>query len=141
MRHLTLIAILALAGVFIILPMTVIHADGAHGDATYGGPDTFGKPAAEGNFFSGLTGTYRIGLSLVGISALFVIVWGGVNYITAGEDSSKVTQARQRIRNALVGILIAALSYALLRTINPDLVNFGIPTLQNLSPTNQSPTQ
>ncbi|MBI2054692.1 MAG: hypothetical protein HYT39_01180 [Candidatus Sungbacteria bacterium] len=128
----TLIVSLLLA-VIVLSPVTAAHAAGASGEASnfnpegaFQGSDVGKNFGGGGGFFSGLTGVYRLGLALVGLSALFVIVWGGLNYIWAGENTSQVQRGRERIRNALVGILIAATSYALLRTINPDLVKFQI---------------
>ncbi|MBI2096612.1 MAG: hypothetical protein HYT40_00420 [Candidatus Sungbacteria bacterium] len=90
-------------------------------------------PAAEQekNFFVGLQDFYFLGLSLVGLSALLMMVWGGIDYITAGDNTSRVDKGKERIRNALYGILVAGLSYALLYTINPNLVKFRIGNVQD----------
>lgn len=122
MRRFLFVSSLLIVGILLALPLTGALAQGASGEAKLTGG--LGGPGItqSGNFFSGLTGVYRLGLSLVGLSALFMIVWGGLNYIWAGENTSQVQRGRERIRNALVGILIAATSYALLKTINPDLI-------------------
>ena len=126
MRRFLFISALLIVGVLLVLPLTGVLAQGASGEAKPTGGSGGPGITQSGNFFSGLTGVYRLGLALVGLSALFMIVWGGLNYIWAGENTSQVQRGRERIRNALVGILIAATSYALLKTINPDLVNFQI---------------
>lgn len=89
------------------------------------------KVVEEGDFLKELNKLYTLGLALVGLSALFYIVWGGIIYIYAGDSSSRVGDAKAKITNALWGILIAALSYAILYTINPDLVSLKL----NLSET------
>lgn len=126
--HLVSISILAILFASAALPAQAEPNANPEVRAVYNPPSAvkLDAKASETKFFSGLTGTYRLGLSLVGISALLMIVWGGINYIIARDDSSKVTAAKEKIRNALIGILIAATSYALLKTINPDLVNFQI---------------
>lgn len=60
-------------------------------------------------------------LGLVGLAALFAIVYGGVLYIFSGAIES-TANARRWITNALIGLIIASASYLILRTINPDLV-------------------
>lgn len=60
-------------------------------------------------------------LGIVGLAALFAIVIGGVQYIVSGAvESTKA--ARRWITNALLGLLLAGLSWLILRTINPELV-------------------
>lgn len=72
-----------------------------------------------------LNNLYKWFLGAVGISALFAIVLGGVLYMLSGTNLTKVEQARGWIRNGIWGIVIAAISFLLLRTINPDLVTHG----------------
>lgn len=84
------------------------------------------KVVKEEGFLGELNLLYTLGLALVGLSALFYIVWGGIMYIYAGENASIVGEAKSKIKNALWGILIAALSYAILNTINPDLVSLKL---------------
>lgn len=84
------------------------------------------KVVEEEGFLGELNLIYTLGLALVGLSALFYIIWGGIMYIYAGENASVVGEAKSKIHNALWGILIAALSYAILYTINPDLVSLKL---------------
>lgn len=91
-------------------------------------PNPPSSAGADQTFYDSLRYTYLLGLSLVGISALFMIVWGGIYYIIAGDNTSFLEKGRGKIKNALWGIFIAAISYALLFTINPDLVKFRIGT-------------
>lgn len=47
-------------------------------------------------------------------AALFVyLLWGGFQYMTAAGDSTKVQQAKDTIKNAIIGIVIVALSFAI----------------------------
>lgn len=69
-----------------------------------------------------LNNLYKWLLGAVGISALFAFVMGGVLYMFSGTNLTKVEQAKGWIWNGLGGIVLAAISYLLLYTINPDLV-------------------
>ncbi|OHA14214.1 MAG: hypothetical protein A3G49_03175 [Candidatus Sungbacteria bacterium RIFCSPLOWO2_12_FULL_41_11] len=69
-----------------------------------------------------LDNLYQYLLGLVGIAALGAMVYGGVLYIVAAGNPSKLGEAKGWISNAIYGLLLAAFSYVLLYTINPDLV-------------------
>ena len=116
----------ALSIIVLVVSILLVAQIAAAAEGAGSTQPTAGEQAAANNFFCALNDFYLFGLSLVGISALFVIVWGGVQYATAGDSESRATRGRQRINAALWGILIAATSYALLYTINPDLVKFRI---------------
>ena len=69
-----------------------------------------------------LAGVYRFALGLVGISALIMLVFGGVVYMTAADSQDRVKQGQTFMRNAIFGLVLALLSYLILYTINPDIV-------------------
>lgn len=48
-----------------------------------------------------------IALTLCGYVAVGYVIWGGVRYIIASGDSSKIAAAKKTIQNALIGLLIA----------------------------------
>lgn len=70
---------------------------------------------------------YNFLISIVGVVAGVFILIGGFQYLTAGGDAARVTGAKKRIGNALIGFILALSSYLLLNTINPDLVNLKLP--------------
>lgn len=81
--------------------------------------------------------TYLLGL--VGLSALFMLIWGGLAYASATEGGAK--EARQKISNALFGLAIALLGYLGLITINPDFVKSLDLKLQPITMQGSSGTQ
>lgn len=48
-----------------------------------------------------------------GLALLLYLVWGGAQYLMAGEDKAKVEGAQNRIRNAILGMAILAASVAI----------------------------
>lgn len=68
---------------------------------------------------------YSVSLTLVGIVAFVQIVWGGFLLLTAAGNTTKTGEAMNRIKNAVFGIVLLFSSYAILKTINPDLVKFN----------------
>ncbi|KKS27342.1 MAG: hypothetical protein UU84_C0006G0003 [Candidatus Yanofskybacteria bacterium GW2011_GWC2_41_9] len=77
-------------------------------------------------------------LGLVTILALTQMIIGGITYILAAGNAAKVEDAKDMIFQALLGVGILLISYLLLRTINPDLVNLRNP---NLTPTKFQPIE
>jgi hypothetical protein len=68
---------------------------------------------------------------LVGVAAilLFVfLVWGGIQWLTSGGDKTNVEAARNRITNALIGLAIVALAWAL-QALLTNL--FGLGSIEN----------
>ena len=49
----------------------------------------------------------------VGIIAVIVIIVGGIKFITADGDASKVKGARETIMYAVIGLVVAMMSYAI----------------------------
>lgn len=52
-------------------------------------------------------------LGIFGALFLALIMWGGLQFMFAQGDSSKVKAATQTLRNAILGMLIVAASYAI----------------------------
>lgn len=63
---------------------------------------------------------YVFGVSMVVILALIMFTIGGVQYMIAGDRDPG--PAKQRMKDALFGLILALISYLILYTINPDLV-------------------
>lgn len=61
---------------------------------------------------------------IAGILALLMIVWGGVEYAFFSTASpGRIEDAKERIRQAVIGLFIVLSSWLILRFINPQLVN------------------
>ena len=68
---------------------------------------------------------YMSFLSLVVLLSVLMIVWGGLSYITSNIPWVKY-DAKGKIKNAILGLLIALTSWLILYTINPDLVSWNL---------------
>ena len=55
----------------------------------------------------------KVAIGVLGIVAVIVIIIGGVSYMTSAGDSSKAKKARDTILYASIGLIIAALSFAM----------------------------
>ncbi len=62
-------------------------------------------------------------LYIVGIIAVIMLIIGGIKYVVSGGDSKKVTDAKNTVLYAIIGLVIAFLAFA--------IVNFVISALPN----------
>ena len=63
---------------------------------------------------SGLAGNIISGfLALIGLVLLILVIYGGITWMLAGGDAAKVTKAKDYITNAIIGIIIIGLAYAI----------------------------
>ena len=56
-------------------------------------------------------------LYVVGAISVFMLVWGGIRYIISGGDSKKVTDAKNTILYAILGLIIAFFAYAIVNFV------------------------
>lgn len=56
------------------------------------------------------------------LAAILTLILGGIQYITASGDVGKMTAAKGRIYNSLLGLAILVGAYFVLQKMNPDLV-------------------
>lgn len=65
----------------------------------------------------------NIALYVVGAISVIMLIWGGLRYITSGGDSKKVTDAKNTVLYAIIGLIIAVLAYA--------IINFVLTTIDS----------
>ena len=85
-------------------------------------------------------GLYKFFIGIAGILAVVMIMFGGIQWLTSGGDSTKIGSAKETIFGAVIGLILALTSFTILRMINPELVSFGglnvtpVPVTQNITP-------
>lgn len=80
-----------------------------------------------------LASIYYFLLGFIGISALVMMVIGGITYMTAGDSVERTRRATSFMKNAALGLALALTSYLILNTINPDLtarLNLVLPDIK-----------
>ncbi|MDA3840042.1 MAG: pilin [Patescibacteria group bacterium] len=85
------------------------------------------KTTAIGEYIKNI---YNYAISIVGIVATIMLLFGGFTWLTAGGSGEKVGKARDIIFGSLTGLVLALTSYTLLTMVNPDLVNFKIQKIK-----------
>lgn len=95
--------------------MAMTLQEGAEAARCDGCPtDLFGNTGV----FKQITNTI---LYIVGIVAVIMLIVGGIKYVISGGDSKKVTDAKNTVLYAIIGLVIAFLAFA--------IVNFVISAL------------
>lgn len=56
-------------------------------------------------------------LYFVGIIAVIMLIWGGIRYVVSGGDAKKVTDAKNTILYAIIGLIISFLAYAIIQFV------------------------
>lgn len=128
MKKIIKLSVLVLVGLFGLtsLSPTIVFAAGSTGyadvcsqDVPQGVKDAAGCP---GNSNSDLpTVIQNILNAIIGVAGLISVVYivvGGIQYITSSGDSNKTEKAKKTILYALIGLIVCALSFA--------IVNFTI---------------
>ncbi|MFZ5534643.1 MAG: hypothetical protein ACOY3M_00635 [Patescibacteria group bacterium] len=95
-----------------------------------GGNDT--GPSALGSIISSLVGVFLI---LALISTFLYMMLGGFDWVTSGGDKTKLQSARDKITNALVGLVVVGASWAVMMIVSNfigiDFPNLPIPVVGN----------
>lgn len=56
-------------------------------------------------------------LYAVGAVSVIMLIWGGLRYVISGGDSKKITDAKNTILYALLGLIIAFFAYAIVNFV------------------------
>ncbi len=81
-----------------------------------------------------ISNVVTIFFTFAGIATLMMFLWGAIEWILSGGDKEKVGAARKRIVNAIIGLVLIALAFVIIRVIgqiidfNP-LGNLSLPSL------------
>ena len=72
---------------------------------------------------------YYFVISIAGIAAFVMLVWGGFNWLTSAGSPGKIIEAKDRIYSAFLGLLLILASYLIIQVINPELTILRLPEL------------
>ena len=83
-----------------------------------------------GGIISGIMGFL---LTLAGLLSFFYLLTGGIQWITSGGDKAGIDTARQKILNAIIGLIITFATWAIMKVVfqflGIDFPNFSLPKL------------
>lgn len=64
-------------------------------------------------------------LYVIGAISVIMLIWGGLRYIISGGDNKKVTDAKNTILYAIIGLIFAVLAYAIVRFVLNSIGNLS----------------
>ncbi len=68
---------------------------------------------------------FNLTIGIAAVLAFIMITWGGIEYMTTDAIFGK-SSGKERITNAIWGLLLVIASWVILNTINPNLLNFSL---------------
>jgi len=79
-----------------------------------------------------IVAVYKFLVGLAAIVALIMVMWGGYSWIFAMGNTSKIEGAKDTIKSALLGLVLAMVSVQLLEMINPRLTDVGLSEVEKI---------
>jgi len=76
---------------------------------------------------------YNFIIGAVGIMATVMIMYAGIKWLTSRGNATVISDSKEKIFAALIGLTIAFLSYTILALINPNLLTIGLTPLPGVS--------
>jgi len=86
---------------------------GAAAGVVPGAPANYDVNNPGSGFYPFLSSTAGAIMVLASLLVLLYLIWGGIEWITSGGDSAKVQKARDKITQAVIGIIVLASVFAL----------------------------
>lgn len=77
-----------------------------------------------------LSGIYNFLISIVGILAMAVIIYGGMRYLTSAGNTASMEDAKETIWSAVYGLALALGSWLLINVVNPDILVLKNPGVE-----------
>ncbi len=75
---------------------------------------------------------FKYSIGVIGIISAIVLMFGGVRWLTAGGNSSAITEAKTYIISSLSGLILTFGSFLLLSTINTNLTDIQIAPVNRI---------
>ena len=64
---------------------------------------------------------YYFIVGIAGLAAFVMLVWGGVQWLLSGAIPSQASEAKEKVRSAILGLLLVLSSFLIVQVINPEL--------------------
>ncbi len=84
------------------------------GLAGTGAVDATNPETGFGTFISGIVSAVMV---IAALLVLLYLIWGGIEWITAGGDSGKLGKARDKIIQSIIGIIVLAATFAIFMVV------------------------
>ncbi|MDD4607340.1 MAG: transglycosylase SLT domain-containing protein [Patescibacteria group bacterium] len=75
---------------------------------------------------------YNYALYAIVILAVVMIIYAGFMWILAAGNASKIDNAKTKITEAIVGLILAFASYLILYAVNPEILSLHLPGIEKI---------
>jgi RsiW-degrading membrane proteinase PrsW (M82 family) len=97
-----------------------------------GGSNNLDKPFGEKTDMASLTQTiFEFAIALCVLAAAIYIAWGSLHYFYAAGDAKKAAEGKEVISRAIIGLILALVSWIILNTIHTQFTELKINLLQD----------
>ncbi len=103
----------------LLLPFKVLATDGGLSDAAPTELKRFSSVPAAINIL------INAALSLLGVIFIILIILAGFKWMTSSGDAKKVEEARENIKNAVIGLVVVLAAYAITKFVFDALICSG----------------
>lgn len=79
---------------------------------------------------------YRLTIGLAVFFSIIATMIAGFLWLTSAGDAGKISRAKKMILNGIIGIILAAGSYTILQTINPQILKLQLPRILKIKTVN-----
>ena len=86
---------------------------------------TINNVGDEGGLEDKIIGILNAVIAVLGIVAVIVIIMGGIGYMTSSGDAGKVKKAKDTILYGVIGLVIVALSFAIVNFVIGNIIGGG----------------
>ena len=76
---------------------------------------------------------YYFIIGIAGLATFVMLVWGGIQWLTSGAIPSQASEARDKLRSAILGLLLILSSFLIIQVINPELTILNQPGLEKFA--------
>ncbi|MDR3547890.1 MAG: pilin [Candidatus Pacebacteria bacterium] len=101
------------------------------------GISSISTSSSSGSYTTLFNSLYRICIGIAAALALIEIIIAGITWMTAGDSSEQVSQARQRIGNAVLGLILVLSPVVVFGVINPNVLSLNL-NVSSLTPSTAS---
>jgi len=77
-----------------------------------------------------LQNLFKFGLGIAGFLAVVFLIWGSIEYMLYPSNLTQERKAKEKIWNAIFGLILILATYLILYNINPDLVKIHLPDME-----------
>ncbi len=79
-----------------------------------------------GDLGSFINAIFRMTISIGAVIAVAQFVYGGIVYMMTESGAVQMGESKERMRNALLGLIMLLSTYVIFNQINPDLLNLNV---------------